>query len=129
MREHICSGSALGVVTVQGDTLLDFARGGAAVEATWIAAQQRGLAVQPISPVFFARGGGSRAVANVSALCTRPRPSASPVSSTLRDGIRRVTGVGSEAFARRTTIGPQQTSPLRNWESEWARSKLGLPVI
>jgi molybdopterin/thiamine biosynthesis adenylyltransferase len=53
VREHICSGSALGVVTVQGDTLLDFARGGAAVEATWIAAQLRGLAVQPISPVFL----------------------------------------------------------------------------
>lgn len=53
VREQICSGSALAVVTVQGDTLLDFARGGAAVEATWIAAQQRGFAVQPISPVFL----------------------------------------------------------------------------
>jgi hypothetical protein len=53
VRERIRSGSALGVLTVQGDTLVDFARGGAAVEATWIAAQQHGFAVQPISPVFL----------------------------------------------------------------------------
>jgi hypothetical protein len=33
--------------------LADYARGGAAVEAVWIAAQQYGLAVQPISPVFL----------------------------------------------------------------------------
>jgi hypothetical protein len=37
--------------------LADYARGGAAVEAVWIAAQQRGLAVQPYSPVFlYAQG-------------------------------------------------------------------------
>jgi hypothetical protein len=33
--------------------LTDFARGGSAAEAVWITAQQHGLAVQPISPVFF----------------------------------------------------------------------------
>jgi nitroreductase len=45
--------SALAILSVPGDTLTDFARGGAAVEATWILAQQRGLAVQPLSPVFL----------------------------------------------------------------------------
>jgi hypothetical protein len=33
--------------------LTDYARGGSAVEAVWIVAQQHGLAVQPISPVFL----------------------------------------------------------------------------
>jgi hypothetical protein len=53
VREQISTASAIGVVTVRGSTLLDFARGGAAVEAVWIAAQQHRLAVQPISPVFL----------------------------------------------------------------------------
>ena len=33
--------------------LADYARGGSAAEAVWIAAQQHGLAVQPISPAFL----------------------------------------------------------------------------
>ena len=45
--------SAVGVVTVRGSSLIDFARGGAAVEAVWILAQQQGLAVQPLSPAFL----------------------------------------------------------------------------
>ncbi|MCT7659056.1 Rv1355c family protein [Mycobacterium deserti] len=53
VREQICNASAIGVITVQGSALLDFARGGAAVEVVWIAAQQRGFAVQPISPAFL----------------------------------------------------------------------------
>jgi nitroreductase len=50
---RIESSSALAVVCVDGDRLSDYARGGSAVEAVWIAAQERGLAVQPISPSFF----------------------------------------------------------------------------
>ena len=45
--------SAVAVISVPGGTLTDYARGGSAVEAVWITAQQRGLAVQPISPVFL----------------------------------------------------------------------------
>ena len=45
--------SALAVISVAGGTLTDYARGGSAVEAVWITAQQRGLAVQPVSPVFL----------------------------------------------------------------------------
>jgi hypothetical protein len=33
--------------------LTGYARGGSAVEAVWITAQERGLVVQPISPVFL----------------------------------------------------------------------------
>ena len=53
VTERVRSSSALGVVTVAGHTLTDYARGGAAVEALWIAAQQLELGVQPVSPVFL----------------------------------------------------------------------------
>jgi hypothetical protein len=53
VRKSIDTSSAIGVVTVQGHELIDFARGGSALEALWIVAQQQALAVQPISPVFL----------------------------------------------------------------------------
>ena len=33
--------------------MTDYARGGSAIEAIWITAQQHGLAVQPIAPAFL----------------------------------------------------------------------------
>jgi hypothetical protein len=58
-RRQVAASSALAVISVPGDSLADYARGGAAAEAVWIIAQQRGLAVQPISPIFlYARGTG-----------------------------------------------------------------------
>ncbi|HEY5843556.1 MAG TPA: Rv1355c family protein [Mycobacterium sp.] len=51
-RDRVRASSALGIVTAPGEKLTDYARGGAAAEAVWILAQQRGLAVQPISPMF-----------------------------------------------------------------------------
>jgi molybdopterin/thiamine biosynthesis adenylyltransferase len=56
-RRRVSASSAVAVISVPGGTLTDYARGGSAVEAVWITAQRRGLAVQPISPVFlYARG-------------------------------------------------------------------------
>jgi molybdopterin/thiamine biosynthesis adenylyltransferase len=52
-RERLAASSGLAVVTVRGHALTDYARAGSAVEAVWITAQQRGLAVQPMSPVFL----------------------------------------------------------------------------
>ncbi|MGO9930037.1 MAG: Rv1355c family protein [Mycobacterium sp.] len=52
-RRRVLGSSALAVISVAGGTLTDYARGGSAVEAVWITAQQRGLAVQPVSPVFL----------------------------------------------------------------------------
>lgn len=52
-RARVSTSAALAVLSVHGDTLTDYARGGSAVEAVWIAAQQHGLAVQPIAPVFL----------------------------------------------------------------------------
>lgn len=50
-RIRECAG--LAVVSVTGHRLVDYARAGAAVESVWIRAQQRGLAVQPVSPPFL----------------------------------------------------------------------------
>ena len=56
-HDRVRASSALAVVTVRGHGLIDYARGGSAVEELWIAAQQQGLAVQPVSPPFlYARG-------------------------------------------------------------------------
>ncbi len=53
VTERVLSSSALGVVTIAGHTLTDYARAGAAVEAVWVAAEQHGMGVQPVSPVFL----------------------------------------------------------------------------
>ncbi len=52
-RERILASSCIGVVSTSGRSLIDYGRAGSAVEAVWVIAQQRGLAVQPISPVFL----------------------------------------------------------------------------
>ncbi|HLS79637.1 MAG TPA: Rv1355c family protein [Nocardia sp.] len=57
-RDVLLSGSALIAVTLPcpggraGASLADYARAGAAVERVWLEAGRRGLAVQPMSPVF-----------------------------------------------------------------------------
>ncbi|OBF76586.1 MULTISPECIES: Rv1355c family protein [Mycobacteriaceae] len=53
MRDRVLASSALAVVTVTGNDLRSYATGGSAVEAVWIAAQQQGFGVQPVSPVFL----------------------------------------------------------------------------
>jgi molybdopterin/thiamine biosynthesis adenylyltransferase len=52
-RRRVAASSAVAVISVSGGTLTDYARGGSAAEAVWVTAQQRGLAVQPISPAFL----------------------------------------------------------------------------
>jgi molybdopterin/thiamine biosynthesis adenylyltransferase len=52
-RRQVAASSALAVISAPGESLTDYARGGAAAEAVWITAQQRGLAVQPMSPIFL----------------------------------------------------------------------------
>ncbi len=52
-RRRVLASSAVGVISVSEGTLSDYARGGSAAEAVWVIAQQHGLAVQPISPVFL----------------------------------------------------------------------------
>lgn len=53
VAERVSASSAVGLIYVDGATLIDFARGGSAMQAVWIVAQQSGLAVQPVSPIFL----------------------------------------------------------------------------
>jgi molybdopterin/thiamine biosynthesis adenylyltransferase/nitroreductase len=50
---NVMASTALALVTVDGRRLADYARGGSAVEAVWITAEELDLAVQPISPIFL----------------------------------------------------------------------------
>jgi molybdopterin/thiamine biosynthesis adenylyltransferase len=50
---RMTASAAVGVISVRGQSLADYARGGAAVESVWIRAQEHGLAVQPVSPAFL----------------------------------------------------------------------------
>ncbi|MFD4182816.1 Rv1355c family protein [Rhodococcus sp. NPDC058514] len=52
-RARVGSSSALAAVVVGGCAPRDFLRGGGAAESVWIRAEEHGLAVQPISPVFL----------------------------------------------------------------------------
>jgi molybdopterin/thiamine biosynthesis adenylyltransferase len=61
-RSRIAASSAVGVVCVRGHTLLDYARGGSAMEAVWTVAQEQGIAVHPVSPVFLYAQSGAELV-------------------------------------------------------------------
>ena len=52
-RDRVVGAAGLAVISTTGSELTDYARGGAATEAVWIHAEQLGLGVQPISPVFL----------------------------------------------------------------------------
>lgn len=85
-RRQIVNSSALAVITVPGDTLADYGRGGSAAEGVWITAQRCGLAVQPMSPIFlYARERGD--LERVSA------PFSAHLSE-LQDEFTRLVGVG-----------------------------------
>lgn len=51
--DRVTQSGAIGVISVQGHRLVDYARAGQAVESVWVTAQQQGLAVQPVSPAFL----------------------------------------------------------------------------
>ncbi len=53
IRQGVRASAALAVIVTEGSTLTDYARGGMALEALWIAAEQSGLGVHPVSPVFL----------------------------------------------------------------------------
>ena len=52
-RERIASAAGLAVLTVAGDQIADYVRGGQALAELWITAQAAGLGVHPMSPVFL----------------------------------------------------------------------------
>ncbi|MCR8695507.1 Rv1355c family protein [Rhodococcus pyridinivorans] len=52
-RGRVLGSAGIVAVFTEGGSPADYIRGGAAIESVWIAAQQVGLAVQPVSPVFL----------------------------------------------------------------------------
>ena len=52
-RDRVNASSAIAVLTVDDDDPADYVRGGMAMEHLWIRAEQHGLAVHPVSPVFL----------------------------------------------------------------------------
>lgn len=52
-RDRLASSSGVAVVGVRGSAPEDYLRAGAAVERFWITAQNLGLGVQPVSPIFL----------------------------------------------------------------------------
>ena len=53
IRRRATASAGLAVIITEGSTLTDYARGGMALEALWIAAEQCGLGVHPVSPAFL----------------------------------------------------------------------------
>jgi nitroreductase len=52
-RMNVRSSSAIALVTVPRGDATSYVQGGAAVERLWLTAEQHGLAIQPVSPVFL----------------------------------------------------------------------------
>jgi len=53
-RARLRGSSALAVLVISNaESLVDYARGGSALEAVWVAAQRHHVAVHPVSPVFL----------------------------------------------------------------------------
>ena len=105
-RRQVAASSALAVISVPGGSLADYARGGSAVEAVWITAQQRGLAVQPVSPIFlYARGTGDFTEVSTAYRRRAGRP-AGRVRPTRRFAGRRCYRSGAQNCRQRARFGP-----------------------
>ncbi|SHV73517.1 putative molybdopterin biosynthesis protein MoeY [Mycobacteroides abscessus subsp. abscessus] len=91
--DRMRSSSAIVTVLVRGAALSDFARGGAAVVAVWMAAQHAGLAVQPMSPPFLYAHTGTEL---------------GELSGKYADELRRL----QDAFHALTSKGPDETVVL-----------------
>ncbi|WP_319455370.1 MULTISPECIES: Rv1355c family protein [unclassified Mycobacterium] len=108
MRDRVLASSALAVITVTGDSLGDYARGGSAVEAVWILAQREGLSVQPLSPVFL----HARSTADLNELSER----FADELGQLQGDFVRLTGIDPEeaiVLVLRFTAAPPASVPSR----------------
>ena len=109
-RERVLAGSCLAVVSMDGTALTDYARAGAAVEAVWVVAQLRGLAVQPVSPVFLyahdERGSGD-AVGEIRGDVAGVEGS---VPRAFSNRARRIGGAGAEIVRCARHVGEEPAS-------------------
>lgn len=107
-RDRVLASSALAAVSVPGQDLRDFAKGGAAVELVWIIAQQQGLSVQPVSPVFL--------YASDRTQFDELSPQFADELMQLQRDFRGLVGIPSENSAvlvLRFTVGPPASVPSR----------------
>lgn len=87
-RERIQAGPCVAVVSTTGRALTDYARAGSATEAVWVVAQQCGLGVQPISPVFL--------YANDDADLETLSPTRASALRRLRDDFRELSAIAPD---------------------------------
>jgi molybdopterin/thiamine biosynthesis adenylyltransferase len=107
-HDRIEASSALAAITVPGSDLRDYVKGGAAVELVWIIAQQQGLSVQPVSPVFL--------YAHNRAEFDGLSPQFADELTQLQRDFRDLAGVPPEQFpvlVLRFTVGPPTSVPSR----------------
>jgi molybdopterin/thiamine biosynthesis adenylyltransferase len=107
-RDRILASSALAVVSVAGQDLRDYAKGGGAVELVWIIAQQHGLCVQPVSPVFLYAHGR----ADFDQLSPRFADQLTQWQREFR-GLVHIPADESIVLVLRLTAGPPATVPSR----------------
>ncbi len=109
-RGRVLASSAVGVISVPGDTLTDYAHGGSAVEAIWIAAQQSGLAVQPISPVFLY----ARNIDELTELSTPFAAELHDLQTEFRQLVRLPAGASAALVLRFGVAGPASVRSRRS---------------
>ncbi|MBW0013419.1 Rv1355c family protein [Mycobacterium sp.] len=108
IRQRVTASAALAVVAIEGSALTDYARGGAALEALWIAAQQSGFGVHPVSPVFLYAHNDQDLQTLSARYAERLR--------TLRQGFRALVGLAAgehEILLLRLVAGPAPSVPAR----------------
>jgi hypothetical protein len=107
-RDRILAGAALAVLSVPGRDLRDYATGGSAVELVWIIAQQHGLSVQPVSPVFL--------YAHTRADFDELSPQFADQLTQLQRDFRGLVDIPPEesiVLVLRLTVGPPASAPSR----------------
>ncbi|GAY14275.1 Rv1355c family protein [Mycobacterium sp. shizuoka-1] len=109
VSDRVHATSAVAVITTTGDQLIDYARGGSAAEAVWIVAQQHGLAVHPVSPVFL-HAVHQHEIAEMS-------PHFAPAISTLKSEFSALAGMRADEslvlILRMAHAGPASTRSRR----------------
>lgn len=107
-RDRVVSSSAIAVVVIDGDGPIDYLRGGNAAERLWICAEEAGLAVHPVSPVFlYARDASD---------LNKISQQFSTLVRTLRDRFNRILGLEA-------TEAPALVLRLSHGASPAARSR------
>ena len=111
-QDRVLASSAVAVITVAGDTPADYLEGGAAMERVWIAAENAGLAVQPVSPVFLY----ARSPADLQGLSAAYWQQL----SALQQDLARLAGIGDRAPVLVLQLSHHARPAFRSRRLAWA---------